>query len=104
MSAVRLIHGDCLDGLPPKNGNGRRNTHPTVKPLALMRYLCKLSRTPTGGVVLDPFMGSGTTGMACKEEGRSFIGIEIDPGYYEIAAARIDAAQHTPQQMELDLT
>jgi len=67
------------------------------------RYLCKLSRTPTAGVVLDPFMGSGTTGMACKMEGRSFIGIELDPGYYEIARARIETAQYAPQQSELRL-
>ncbi|MCP4142866.1 MAG: site-specific DNA-methyltransferase, partial [Chloroflexi bacterium] len=64
-----------------------------VKPLALMRYLCKLSRTPTGGVVLDPFMGSGTTGKAAILEGREFIGIEIDPEYFEIAKKRIATAQ-----------
>jgi tRNA G10 N-methylase Trm11 len=46
-----------------------------------MEYLCRLSATPTGGTVLDPFMGSGTTGMACKKVGRDFIGIELDPHY-----------------------
>jgi DNA modification methylase len=66
-----------------------RNTHPTVKPVDLMRYLCKLTRTPTGGVVLDPFMGSGTTGIACILEHRDFIGIEIDEKYTEIARKRI---------------
>lgn len=66
-----------------------RNFHPTVKPLALMEYLCKLTRTPTGGIVLDPFMGSGTTGLACVNTGRSFIGIEIDAGYFAIAEKRI---------------
>ena len=51
--------------------------HPTVKPLSLMEYLCKLTMTPAGGLVLDPFAGSGTTGMACARLGRPFIGIEI---------------------------
>lgn len=64
-------------------------THPTQKPEDLMRYLCKLTRTPTGGVVLDPFMGSGTTGIACILEHRDFIGIEIDAKYAEIARKRI---------------
>jgi len=64
------------------------NHHPTVKPLALMEYLVKLTATPTGGVVLDPFMGSGTTGIACKNQGRDFIGIELDREYFEIAKAR----------------
>jgi len=63
-----------------------------VKPVALLRYLCRLTKTPTGGVVLDPFAGSGSTGVACAEEGRDFIGIEIDEGYCEIARRRIAAA------------
>ena len=54
-----------------------------------MEYLCRLTATPTGGIVLDPFMGSGTTGMACKKTGRDFIGIELDPHYFEIAEKRI---------------
>jgi DNA modification methylase len=65
------------------------NSHPTVKPLKLMEYLCLLTKTPTGGIVLDPFMGSGTTGMACKKTGRDFIGIEKEPEYIKIAEARI---------------
>jgi site-specific DNA-methyltransferase (adenine-specific) len=64
------------------------NTHPTVKPVELMRYLVRLI-TPKGGVVLDPFMGSGSTGMAAREEDYSFIGIEKESEYYEIAKARI---------------
>lgn len=64
------------------------NHHPTVKPIALMRYLVRLV-TPTGGTVLDPYMGSGTTGIACKEEGFDFIGIEREEEYLEIAKARI---------------
>ncbi len=70
----------------------RQNHHPCVKPLALMEYLCTLTRTPTGGIVLDPFMGSGTTGIACKNTGRDFIGIEKDPEYFKIAKCRINAA------------
>jgi site-specific DNA-methyltransferase (adenine-specific) len=64
------------------------NFHPTVKPTDLMRYLCRLI-TPPGGVVLDPWMGSGSTGKAAKLEGFKFIGIEMDSGYFEIAKARI---------------
>lgn len=72
----------------------RRNFHATVKPLALMEYLCKLTSTPTGGVVLDPLMGSGSTGVACALTGRPFIGIEKDTqeGYFPIAEARISHA------------
>lgn len=78
-------------------GKPRANHHPTVKPLALMRYLARLTKTPTGGVVLDPFMGSGTTGLAALQTGRKFIGIEIDPDYFAIAERRIKEAQaHVP--------
>lgn len=67
------------------------NTHPTMKPLALMEYLCKLTATPAGGVVLDPFAGSGSTLVACKRIGRPSIGIEKDPEYCRIASARLTA-------------
>lgn len=66
------------------------NNHCTVKPLRLLEYLCKLTMTPIGGVVLDPFMGSGTTGIACRNLNRDFIGIEKDPEYFEIARNRIN--------------
>jgi len=68
----------------------RRNHHPTVKPTDLMRYLCRLV-TPPGGVVLDPFTGSGSTGKAATLEGFRFIGIEREAEYVEIAKARIAA-------------
>ena len=68
------------------------NKHPTVKPTALMRYLCRLV-TPPGGVVLDPFTGSGSTGKAAILEGFRFIGIEREAEYVEIAKARIGAAE-----------
>jgi len=67
-----------------------KNHHPTVKPLKLMEYLCQLTRTPSGGIVLDPFMGSGTTGMACVNTDRDFIGIEKEKEYFKIAQRRID--------------
>ena len=66
----------------------RKNTHPTVKPVELMKYLCRLV-TPKGGTVLDPFMGSGSTGMAAKDEGFDFIGIEKDEEYFKICESRI---------------
>jgi len=70
----------------------RRNTHPTVKPTDLMRYLCRLV-TPPGGVVLDPFMGSGSTGKAAMREGFKFIGIEREQQYFDIACARVNNTQ-----------
>jgi site-specific DNA-methyltransferase (adenine-specific) len=70
--------------------DGKASNHPTVKPTALMRYLCRLV-TPPGGVVLDPFMGSGSTGKAALLEGLRFVGIEREPEYLEIAQARIRA-------------
>lgn len=69
-----------------------RNTHPTVKPTALMRWLVRLV-TPPGGLVLDPFTGSGSTGKACKLEGFRFVGFELDPDYAAIARARIEGAK-----------
>lgn len=70
----------------------RANHHPTVKPTDLMRYLCRLV-TPAGGLVLDPFMGSGSTGKAAVLEGFQFVGIDNDPAYAAIAEARIRVAQ-----------
>ncbi len=71
--------------------SGAKNPHPTVKPTELMRYLCRLV-TPKGGIVLDPFMGSGSTGKAAKLEKFRFIGIELDEQFVKIAKARIDNA------------
>jgi site-specific DNA-methyltransferase (adenine-specific)/modification methylase len=69
--------------------------HPTQKPLALMRWVIE-NYTLTCATILDPFMGSGTTGVACVQTGRRFVGVEIDPGYYAIAERRIAAAQMQP--------
>ena len=66
-----------------------KNSHPTVKPVSLMAYLCRLV-TPEGGIVLDPFMGSGSTGISALLEGFRFVGMEMDPEYMKIAEARIE--------------
>lgn len=87
----------------PRAGAGRtgggKNVHPTVKPTDLMAYLCRLV-TPPGGVVLDPFMGSGSTGKAAMLEGFRFIGIEREAEYLEIARARISAV--APEVLSAD--
>ena len=76
----------------------KSNFHPTVKPIALMEYLIKMV-TPKGGIVLDPFMGSGSTGVACKKNGYNFIGIELEPDYIKIAEARIGAVQLKQEEL-----
>ena len=75
----------------------RKNTHPTVKPTELMQYLCRLV-TPKGGVVLDPFMGSGSTGKAAMMSGFKFVGIELNREYFDIACARLEAIQKNLQR------
>jgi hypothetical protein len=77
-----------------KKDRGEGNTHPTVKPTDLMRYLCRLV-TPPGGIVLDPFMGSGSTGKAAMLEGFRFIGIEREAEYLEIAKQRMQEPTQT---------
>ena len=69
--------------------NPQKNIHPTVKPVALMAYLCRLV-TPQGGIVLDPFMGSGSTGISARLEGFRFCGMEMDEDYFKIAETRIE--------------
>ena len=76
-----------------------RNTHPTVKPEALMRWLVRLI-TPSGGLVLDPFTGSGSTGKAAVLEGFDFVGCELTPEYLPIANARIAAAVARAEQAQ----
>jgi site-specific DNA-methyltransferase (adenine-specific) len=72
-----------------KSDRGSNNNHPTVKPTELMKYLCRLV-TPKKGIVLDPFMGSGSTGKAALQEGFSFIGIEMSKEYFDIAKGRVE--------------
>ena len=114
MPAVSRNHEDYRREINTSSGKPRgdvprQNTHPTVKPTDLMRYLCRLV-TPPGGVVVDPFTGSGTTGKAAMLEGFRFIGCELMPEYAQIARARIshawEAAQPTPEiddDQQLDL-
>lgn len=85
--------GDPGGDNPRNRGAGERsNHHPTVKPTDLMRYLCRLV-TPIGGTVLDPFMGSGSTGKAATLEGFRFVGCELQPEYMAISEARIRHAE-----------
>lgn len=76
----------------PKRLRSTGNIHATVKNLDLMRWLCRLI-VPPGGVVLDTFMGSGSTGVAALQEGYDFIGIERDPDYMTIASSRLEATE-----------
>lgn len=111
--ATRRDREDGVDGVSPHGGGTRpeasgrhvtrqeggapgpdRNPHPTVKPTVLMRYLCRLV-TPPGGVVLDPFMGSGSTGKAAVLEGFRFVGVEREADYFEVARRRVGAAGGT---------
>ena len=91
--AVERTEGSAgLDN--PRAGAGRtagevRNHHPTVKPAALMAWLCRLVGGQPGSLILDPFAGSGTTGIAALREGFRFLGFELDPEYIQIAEARI---------------
>lgn len=89
--ASKKDRNEGLDGLT--NPADQKNNHPTVKPTELMRYLCRLI-TPPNGTVLDPFMGSGSTGKAAMLEGFSFIGYELDKDYLEIAKKRIENAKN----------
>ncbi len=90
---VQWQTGNGASGKPSSMSEGRdtkrKNTHPTVKPTDLMKYLVRMV-TPKAGVVLDPFMGSGSTGKAAKLEGFDFIGIEMDEEYFLLAKSRID--------------
>ena len=93
-SAARFFY--CAKASRKEKGEG--NTHPTVKPLKLMQYLVTLG-LPPGGVVLDPFCGSGTTALACKELGRNYICIEKELEYYRIACNRLNQPiEHIPDE------
>jgi site-specific DNA-methyltransferase (adenine-specific) len=87
--------GETFDVIAGPIVSAKDNTeHPTTKPLWIMKRLVEVSTNP-GMTILDCFMGSGTTGVACVQTGRNFIGIEIDPGYFAIAERRIREAQPT---------
>jgi DNA modification methylase len=93
-SAARFFY--CAKASKKDRSEG--NTHPTVKPTDLMRYLCRLV-TPPGGIVLDPFMGSGSTGKAAMLDGFRFIGIERDPTYFELARRRLQMTAHHQEDL-----
>jgi len=88
---ARIQHGGVVNA----DGVGIRRQHPTQKPIALMTWC--LSLVPNAGVILDPYAGSGTTGVACAHEGRRFIGIEREPAYFDIACKRIADAYAQPR-------
>jgi site-specific DNA-methyltransferase (adenine-specific) len=91
MLTGHLSEGECLDGMFFHRINGTEKFHQTGKPIELMQDI--VSVRPNTDTVLDPFMGSGTTGVACVKTGRNFIGCEIDPTYFAIAQRRIEDAQ-----------
>lgn len=83
----------CPNVMTPSGADGKK-LHPTQKPVAVMQWC--LGFLPDAKTILDPFMGSGTTGVACIKTGRAFIGIELDPDYFEIACKRIREAYAQP--------
>jgi site-specific DNA-methyltransferase (adenine-specific) len=85
----REIAGPCIPGVYSVSMPGSRKQHMTEKPVEMLAQFMPIA----GDVVLDPFMGAGSTGIAAVQSGRRFIGIEIDPRYFEIACRRIEAAQ-----------
>lgn len=91
-----LDGGKMLTGSGNERSNTKKNFHPTVKPVALMKYLCRLV-TPPKGIILDPFMGSGTTGVAALAQDFSFIGVERESEYFEIAQKRLS---HISEEVE----
>lgn len=95
-SDARPNSPDLTGKFPDHDGRARSgNFHPTVKSVSLMRYLCRLI-TPPNGIILDPFMGSGSTGKAAMLEGFTFVGCEREPEYFRIAECRIDFALNGP--------
>jgi DNA modification methylase len=84
-------------------GQSSMSLHPTQKPLSLMIYLIEKLTQP-GAIILDPFMGSGTTGVAALQTGRQFVGIELDPGYFTIAHRRIEDAARAAAGLPKQLT
>lgn len=88
---LNRVNSGGLENDPRWAPVARKNTHPTVKPTSLMRWMCRLI-TPPGGIVLDPFCGSGSTGRGAVLEGFRFIGYEIDEEHAKVARARIEAA------------
>ena len=87
---VYLFHHEW-DGVIRESERGKFH-HPSQKPVALMAWVLDKMKIPVGATVIDPYMGSGTTGVACVQTGRKFIGVEIDPNYFAVAEKRIAEA------------
>jgi site-specific DNA-methyltransferase (adenine-specific)/modification methylase len=92
---IRVQHGGVINA-DSMNGNSEPRFHPTQKPVKLMQAILKFKPYIDCQTILDPFMGSGTTGVACVKLGRKFIGIELDEGYFDIACRRIEEAYKQP--------
>lgn len=76
-----------------RKGGEQRSEHPTQKPVGVMRWCIEQAKVPAGGAILDPYMGSGSTGVAAVQMRHPFVGIEIEPRYFDIACRRIEEAQ-----------
>ena len=87
--SVRLVK-HCWQGFSRASENSE-HYHPTQKPVAVMAWCMDAAKVPEGATVLDPYMGSGTTGVACLRTGRNFIGVEKDPEHFKTACARLEA-------------
>jgi site-specific DNA-methyltransferase (adenine-specific) len=91
-SAARYFASFVYETKARRKERGEGNNHPTVKPIKLIQYLCRMV-TPVGGIVLDPFGGSGTTALAAIREGFDYVLIELNPEYVEIAKTRVEVVQ-----------
>jgi DNA modification methylase len=96
------VSQDEWESLPEKQ-RARGNIHPTIKPLGIVEYLARLTRTPTGGIVFDPFCGTGTTALAAIKTGRRWLCCDNQPDYVYLANLRIEALLKEMPQLELDL-
>jgi len=96
--AARIIRHRWMGAMKGSEHREKR-VHPTQKPIALLRTIV-LNYTEYGDTILDPYMGSGSTGVACIQTGRKFVGVEIDPHYYKSAVRRIEKAEKLEQQRE----
>jgi len=94
LGGVARVFRHHWDGMMRASERGQPRVHPTQKPVALMMWC--IGFTPDGARIFDPFMGSGTTGVAAVQLGRAFTGIELDPGYFDIACRRIEEACRQP--------
>jgi site-specific DNA-methyltransferase (adenine-specific)/modification methylase len=96
IDGVIRVHRQVWRGLVregEENPAIQRKVHPTQKPVALMRWCIEQAKVPPGGTILDPYMGSGSTGVAAMQMRHPFIGIEIEPRYFDVACRRIEEAQ-----------